>query len=193
MALSRIAKPRLCTFADFCFLVKDDQKADLIDGVIYMASPENADANELFVWLIGLINLFVQQRDLGKVYGSRVAFRLDDGNGPEPDIGFVRKDRLQLVARGRVNGPPDLALEIVSPESVDRDYKKSGGNSSGQPLRNTGSLTRCRSVSRSCAWGLTASTGKRVPARGSFIARSSLVSGSGWTGYGKSRCRRCWK
>ena len=37
------------TYDDFCALVHDDQKADLIDGVIYMASPENLEANELFV------------------------------------------------------------------------------------------------------------------------------------------------
>ena len=41
------------TFEDFCFLVKDGQKADLIDGVIYMASPDNLDANRLSKWLIG--------------------------------------------------------------------------------------------------------------------------------------------
>jgi Uma2 family endonuclease len=61
---------------------------------------------------------------LGKVYGSRVAFRLAERQGPEPDIAFVRTDRLHLVQRGFVNGPPDLAVEIVSPESVERDYEK---------------------------------------------------------------------
>jgi hypothetical protein len=35
------------TFDDFCLLVKDGQQADLINGVIYMASPENTDANDL--------------------------------------------------------------------------------------------------------------------------------------------------
>src|SRR5438876_6387825 len=106
------------SFDDFCFLVREDQKADLIDGVIYMASPDNTDANELFVWFVSLMYDFAQVRDLGKVYGSRVAFRLDDKNGPEPDIGFVRKKHLARVKRGYVEGAPDLAVEIVSPESV---------------------------------------------------------------------------
>jgi Uma2 family endonuclease len=110
------------TFDDFCYLVRDGQKADLIDGGIYMASPENTDANDLFVWLLSLLKLFVHRQKLGKVFGSRVAFRLDTQNSPEPDIAFVRKERLDLVHRGYVDGPPDLAVEIVSPESVDRDY-----------------------------------------------------------------------
>jgi Uma2 family endonuclease len=110
------------TYDDFCFRVREDEKGDLIDGVIYMASPENTDANELFVWLLTLLNLYARKQELGKVYGSRVALRLDDRNGPEPDILFVKKERLHLVKRGHIDGPADLAVEIVSPESVERDY-----------------------------------------------------------------------
>ncbi len=110
------------TFEDFCLLIKDGQKGDLIDGVIYMASPDNTAANRLTVWLGGLIDLFVEELELGEVFGSRVAFRLADGHGPEPDIAFVRTDRLHIVKRGYVEGAPDLAIEIVSPESIERDY-----------------------------------------------------------------------
>jgi Uma2 family endonuclease len=110
------------TFEDFCFLIKEDQKADLIDGVIYMSSPDNTDANSLFMWLGGLIHLFAEERELGQEYGSRVAFRLEEYQSPEPDIAFVRTDRLHIVERGFVDGPPDLAIEIVSPDSIERDY-----------------------------------------------------------------------
>jgi Uma2 family endonuclease len=110
------------TFEDFCFLVKEDQKADLIDGVIYMSSPDNTDANSIFMWLGRLIGLFAEERELGEVYGSRVAFRLEEYQSPEPDIAFVRTDRLHIVQRGFVEGPPDLAIEIVSPDSIERDY-----------------------------------------------------------------------
>ena len=111
------------TFEEFCLLVQDGQKADLIDGVIYMASPDNMDANDLFVWLLRLLGDIVEIQDLGKVNGSRAAYRLNDANSPEPDVAFIRGDRTNLVRRGFVNGPPDLAIEIVSPESVERDYE----------------------------------------------------------------------
>jgi Uma2 family endonuclease len=122
--MSIAMRTRDITFEDFCFLVKDDQKADLIDGVIYMASPENTDANELLMWLIGLMGLFVQVNGLGKIYGSRVALRLDNRNGPEPDLAFVKKSRLRLVKRGHIAGAADLVIEIVSPDSIERDYVK---------------------------------------------------------------------
>jgi Uma2 family endonuclease len=111
------------TYTDFCALVREDQEADLLDGVIYMASPENTDANELFMWLSGLMHDFAEVKDLGKVYGSRVACRLDDRNAPEPDIVFIGNDRLHQVHRGGIEGAGDLAVEIVSPDSVERDYE----------------------------------------------------------------------
>lgn len=112
------------TFDEFCFLVKDKQKADLIDGVIHMASPDNLDANDITTWLSGLLYDFVVEGDLGKIWILRVAFRLDLKNAPEPDIGFVLKNRLHLAKRGYFDGHPDAAFEIVSPESIERDYIK---------------------------------------------------------------------
>jgi Uma2 family endonuclease len=117
-------KGKLVTFDEFCRIVGDDQKADLIDGVIYLASPDNTDANELSGWLSWLLRGYVTKKDLGKVYINRVAFRLNDLNAPEPDIGFIRNGRLAAVKRGFVQGPPDLAVEVVSPDSVERDYEK---------------------------------------------------------------------
>lgn len=122
--MSTATRVKLHSFDDFCFLVKDGQKGDLIDGVIYMASPDNTDANDLFVWLVAVLAPFIHRKKAGKLYGSRVAFRLDEWNGPEPDLGFVRKEHEHRIRRGHVKGAPDLAVEIVSPESIERDYEK---------------------------------------------------------------------
>jgi Uma2 family endonuclease len=112
------------TFAVFCSITSDSQKADLIDGVIYLSPPDYTDTNQQFGWLVRLLYDFCEYHDLGKVYGSRIAFKLDEKNSPEPDIAVVLKDHLGRVERGHVLGPADLAIEIVSPESVERDYDK---------------------------------------------------------------------
>ena len=122
--MSAITNMAPYTFDDFCALVQDGQKADLIDGVIYMASPDNTDANRLFMWVGGLVDDFAKETDQGEVFGSRVACRLDDKNAPEPDIIFVLKKHLHRIKRGHVLGSPDAAWEIVSPDSIDRDYNK---------------------------------------------------------------------
>ncbi len=111
------------SFGDFLELIHEDQKADLIDGVIYMASPESLEHNDLVLWLGTLMRLYVEGRDCGRVTVNKVAYRLTPMNAPEPDLAFVRKDRLHILKKGYVDGPPDLAVEVVSPESVERDYQ----------------------------------------------------------------------
>jgi Uma2 family endonuclease len=120
--MGAVARSRFYTFDDFCFLVKDGQKGDLINGVIYMASPETTDANDLFFWFGTIMRLFARTRKLGTVLGNRVALRLDNRNGPEPDILFVHKSRLYRVKRRHIDGAADLVVEIVTPDSVERDY-----------------------------------------------------------------------
>ena len=117
----RIVKHRL-TDEDFCVLIRDDQKADLIDGVIYMASPQSLPENEFLGWLMGLVWEFVSEKDLGQVYFQRVAYRLGPHDMPEPDLAFVCKERQHLARSNYFDGPPDLAIELVTPDSVERDY-----------------------------------------------------------------------
>ena len=74
------------------------------------------------IWLASIVFPFVETKDLGKVYIERVAYRIGPKRGPEPDLGFVCKAREVLRRRGFIDGPPDVAIEIVSPDSVDRDY-----------------------------------------------------------------------
>ncbi|MEX2561125.1 MAG: Uma2 family endonuclease [Pirellulales bacterium] len=119
---SIVPRPGQYTFDDFLVLIKEHEKADLLDGVIYMASPESTDDNRLVVWLSTLMGGFADESDLGEVFVTRVAFRITEKRGPEPDVAFVARRRLRLVQRGFVNGPPDIAVEIVSPDSVERDY-----------------------------------------------------------------------
>src|SRR5262249_11486653 len=119
-----LARPGPFTFEDFCALVAEDQKADLIDGTIYLAPPETPAENALFLLLLLIVADVAEARNAGEVYGGRVALRLDDRNGPEPDILFLSNDHLRRVGREWIDGPADLVVEMVSPESVERDYEK---------------------------------------------------------------------
>ncbi|MFH1108606.1 MAG: Uma2 family endonuclease [Planctomycetota bacterium] len=112
------------TFSDFLELIREDQKADLLDGVIYLASPENADHNDLLRWLTVVLDLFIEDRRLGRLTINKVAYRLSDRTAPEPDLAFVAANRIDRIKPGYIDGPPDLAVEIVSPDSVDRDYEE---------------------------------------------------------------------
>jgi Uma2 family endonuclease len=112
------------SFEDYLILVKEGQKGDLLDGVIYLAPPEEIENHELCYWLMRLLANFVEIHDLGQITVDRITYRLDNRNAPEPDLALVRKEREYLILRKYVDGPPDLAVEVVAPESVERDYGK---------------------------------------------------------------------
>ncbi len=109
------------TVDQFVELVEDGQKADLLDGMICMASPDSRAAAEVNAFLTSLLCLFVQERGLGQIYGPRSAFRLAETYAPEPDLAFVPRDRLHLWEGAVFKGAPDLAIEIIAPDSVNRD------------------------------------------------------------------------
>src|SRR5437899_139118 len=113
----------LVTFSEFYRLVPDGQKADLLDGVIYMASPDNDRSNDLNSFLDGLVRMYNDAERLGgRVFINRFAFRLTRYRAPEPDVGYVRKARLHLITRREMRGSPDVAVEVVSRDSRSRDY-----------------------------------------------------------------------
>lgn len=112
----------LVTVEEFYSLVPDGQKADLIDGVIFMASPDSRRNDQLGGWIKFLMQGYASAKGLGEMYGSRFAFELTAFRAPEPDIAFVRSSRLHLVGERRMLGGPDIAVEIVSRDSRQRDY-----------------------------------------------------------------------
>lgn len=123
MANPRRAGDDSLTVEQFYSFVPDGQKADLIDGVIYMASPDSLRANKLTGFLCWLFRGFLEARGVGgEVVFSRYAFRLGEFNAPEPDVAYVRPERVELVEEGGMRGGPDIAVEIVSRESRNRDY-----------------------------------------------------------------------
>lgn len=112
----------LYTVEDFYRLVPDGQKADLLDGVIYLCCPDTRRSNKLTGFIETLLRVYASAKDAGDVYASRYAFELSDTYAPEPDVAFVSKQRLSLLQERGGQGAPNIAVEVVSRESRERDY-----------------------------------------------------------------------
>jgi len=100
-------------------------RAEWVDGEVISMSPVSARHIEIFGWLYHILDIYVRERDLGKALGSEFAVRLKVHHRISrrfPDLMFVRKDRLNLVLKNHLEGAPDLAIEIVSPDSSTRDW-----------------------------------------------------------------------
>ena len=70
------------------------------------------------------MSIFAEEKELGQIYGSRVACRFDDRSAARtrhPLRPYRTSPTASTGEAWRVS--PDLAIEIVSPESVERDYE----------------------------------------------------------------------
>jgi Uma2 family endonuclease len=117
-----IAREEVTTRDFFLMWMPEDIKADLIDGEIIMASPASVRHGDLQGWLLTVVRGYVDAKRLGRVYGSRMTFELDDINAFEPDVSFLSQDHLDREREAKIVGPPDVAIEIVSRFSRDHDY-----------------------------------------------------------------------
>jgi Uma2 family endonuclease len=106
---------------DYIASPQSEQKSDLIEGVFVMASPASIEHENLVMFVGTVLRAFVGANQLGLVLGSNAAYRLDETNVYQPDVSFLSIARLHLAGEVYVDGPPDLAVEIVSPSSRQYD------------------------------------------------------------------------
>ena len=113
----------LLTVSDFFRIVTDDQKADLIDGIIYRARSDTLESDGVTGFIRFLVTGFNCMKKLGgRVSGSRYTYRLTKYRAAEPDLAYVCPARLHLIKRQFARGGPDVAVEIVAHGSRARDY-----------------------------------------------------------------------
>jgi Uma2 family endonuclease len=103
------------------FLVwADGRHAEWLNGKVVLMSPASERHQHLLSFLDRLLGLFVQLRRLGVVIVAPFQMRLDN-SGREPDLLFVSAANLNRLHNAYLQGPADLVVEIVSPESIGRD------------------------------------------------------------------------
>lgn len=114
------AKERL-TAQEYLDHPLSERKSDLIEGVFVMASPASFQNEELTAFLLATLSVFVGYRKLGRVLSSNAVYRLSGDNVYQPDVSFVRAEHAALRQETVFPGPPDIAVEVVSPSSRQYD------------------------------------------------------------------------
>jgi Uma2 family endonuclease len=65
-----------------------------------------------------------QESNKGVVVLSPMDVRLDEGNVFQPDLIFISESRIAEIVKDRVEGAPDLVLEILSPSTAYYDLRQ---------------------------------------------------------------------
>lgn len=103
-----LSAPPKMTYREFLEWADEETRAEWVDGEV--------------VFLITSLTLFVRKRSLGRVLYAEFQMKLGAGlPGRQPDVIFLSAAHLPRLKKNYLDGPADLMVEIVSPESVERD------------------------------------------------------------------------
>ncbi|MCS3918452.1 Uma2 family endonuclease [Fervidibacter sacchari] len=102
--------------------LEEDVKAELIDGVMIVHSPEKTRHEDVFGFMFPMMRIFAIQTKQAKVLGSMATVHLGTCRKVKPDIVAVREERKHIVTEDAIEGTPDLVVEIVSHSTRRYDF-----------------------------------------------------------------------
>jgi Uma2 family endonuclease len=103
----------------------NDERLELVRGVVVMAPPGNADHSEHAIEVAAMLREFVRRHRLGRVTGEG-GYRIsrDPDTVRAPDAAWIAFDRLPdgaFPAEGYPDAAPNLAVEVMSARDRDID------------------------------------------------------------------------
>ncbi len=113
---------RKVSYEEFLQTCDEDTLAEWVDGEVVMTSPASRRHQDIGDLLVAILRPYVEQRDLGQVISA--PFQMKTGpslGGREPDVLFIAREHLNRLRDTYLDGPADLVVEVVSPESRLRD------------------------------------------------------------------------
>ena len=118
--LLKPVRPRKMTYEEFLAWADEDTLAEWVDGEVVMTSPASKRHQDLVGFLYEVMHTYSQMHGLGAVLQAPFQMKLAR-SGREPDLLFVANEHLERLKETYLDGPADLVVEIVSPESAGRD------------------------------------------------------------------------
>ena len=112
------------TYDEYCLLPEDRNQYELIDGELIVTPSPSRDHQKIVVRLSSRLEVYVESRSLGEVYVAPLDTIFSKHTVVQPDILFVSRERLAEVGKERIEGAPDLVVEVLSPSTADQDRRR---------------------------------------------------------------------
>ncbi len=119
-----ITAPKITVKEFFEMDLEEGYYYELINGIIVKKQAPKPIHQIASGEIYGELRNFVKEKQLGRVLASPIDVFFDDYNNTQPDILFIKKDRLFIITDHGIEGTPDLIVEILSPSSFKRDKKE---------------------------------------------------------------------
>lgn len=110
------------TWAEYARLPSEGStRYEVLDDELVVTPSPSRRHQQISTRLVTALHMFVREHNLGEVYHAPFDVLFADGDFVQPDLVYLRKDRLDVITDRGVEGPPDLVVEITSPSTADRD------------------------------------------------------------------------
>jgi Uma2 family endonuclease len=118
----RLLPTRRMTYEQFLDWADEDTYAEWVDGEVELMSPASEVHQDVSDFLTAVMRVYVEEHASGRILSAPFQMKLSQlRRGREPDILFIANQNLSRLKRNYLDGPADIAIEIISPESVLRD------------------------------------------------------------------------
>ena len=131
--IARFVYPRPLTFEEWLETSDHEHPTELVNGSLLEQPMVQLEHEKLNLWLLHVLDLYVQRAGLGTVLGTRSPVRINDYQGRMPDLFFVRKENEGFLTSKATLTAPDLVIELVSPND-----RKADINATEADYRNLG-------------------------------------------------------
>jgi Uma2 family endonuclease len=110
------------TWRDVLAMPEDGKRYEAIGGELYVTPPPRTPHQRVSGLLFGELLDLLDRTGHGRVYAAPIGVENPvTGEGVQPDILFVSRERLYIVHEDWIRGAPDLVIEIASPSTAQRD------------------------------------------------------------------------
>jgi Uma2 family endonuclease len=99
-----------------------EKRAEWLMGKVILIVTNNTLHQRIQMFLGTLVNLFLGYKSLGQILSAGVSMYIsDDQPARQPDLLVILNEHRDRIKTKHIEGPADIAIEIVSPESSKRD------------------------------------------------------------------------
>jgi Uma2 family endonuclease len=119
---SRVPPKERMTFEEYVTWADEDTWPEWIGGRVELLPRVTSQHQELLGFFIVVLGWYVREKKIGEILQYGYLMHLPQvPSGRLPDLLFVRTENADRFQEYYCNGPADLVVEIVSPESIGRD------------------------------------------------------------------------
>src|SRR5688572_8221165 len=121
MATPTVRRPAPLTYDDYLVMPDDGKRYELIEGELFVCAAPSTRHQTVSRHLQFALMEALEKPGLAQIFDAPTDLVLNRTNVVQPDLIIIGAAKFHLITKRAIEGVPDVAVEILSPWSEDRD------------------------------------------------------------------------